>query len=111
MEETPRAATGVTSKMHVIGHQYVRMDATIIFERRLLQSSEISSVIFLGGKAWLAIVAALNDMLGNSGELEAGEAGHADVRRGGGDASLIRNPGSAKSRASDVLGRSARLVA
>ncbi len=72
----------------MIGHQHIGMDAALVFERRLLQSSKISAVIFLGGKARLAIVASLNDVLGNSGELETWQASHKDLRHGGEDASL-----------------------
>jgi hypothetical protein len=57
--------------MHVIGHQDVRMDATRVGERRFLKAAQVASIVRLVEEAGLSIIAALYDMLGDVGELDA----------------------------------------
>jgi Sec7-like guanine-nucleotide exchange factor len=51
--------------MHVIAHQYISMQLTRKPVSRLAQVIQVTLVISSSKKAQLAIVTALNDMLGN----------------------------------------------
>lgn len=62
--------------MHVIGHQYMGMDAAGVRGRGFLQSTQIAAIVFLGDETRLAIIAALHDVLRSAGEMEAGQASH-----------------------------------
>jgi hypothetical protein len=60
----------------MVGHQHVGMDGDIISLRRILQIAHIPMVIVDGKKAGFAIVAALDNMLRNAGQIEARFACH-----------------------------------
>lgn len=53
--------------MHMVGHQYIGVDQTMIGCRRLLQRFEIKRAVLLVKKHGLPVDAACNDMLGNQG--------------------------------------------
>jgi hypothetical protein len=57
--------------MHVIRHQDVGMNRDVMAACRFLQLGEIAGVVRGLEEARLAIVAALDDVLGNAGEIRA----------------------------------------
>lgn len=62
--------------MDVVGHQHLRVQGTLVLERRFAKLLAVMQVVSVIGEARLAIIAALHDVLGNTGEVEAGQAGH-----------------------------------
>lgn len=62
--------------MNVVGHQAVGMELDTALVGSLAQPVEIELAIFIGEKYRLSINAALNDVLRNSGKMEARSAGH-----------------------------------
>jgi hypothetical protein len=54
--------------MNMIGHQYKGMNHNAILERTFFQVRQIGFVVRLITKAGFAVIAALNDMMGNTRE-------------------------------------------
>jgi hypothetical protein len=52
--------------MHVIGHQYVRMDSTAVLGARFLQALTVKRIILLSKESHTAVVPTLDDVLGLS---------------------------------------------
>jgi hypothetical protein len=51
--------------MDMVCHQYVGVDRAIVRANGLSQTCQIEAIVFLGKEGHLAVVAALNDMLGH----------------------------------------------
>lgn len=64
--------------MHVIGHQYIGMDAATCLGGMLRQPFKIDAVILVREEAGLPVIAALNQMLGNARQRKARTARHSD---------------------------------
>lgn len=62
--------------MNMIGHQHVRMNAATGLPGILGQPVEIDTVILVGNKASLAVIAALNQVQRRVWQRKAGAAGH-----------------------------------
>ncbi len=67
--------------MNVVGHQTVSVDRDFTFISVLSQPIEIESTVVIGEKHRLAVVTALDDMLGNSGNMEAGSTRHGGLAK------------------------------
>jgi hypothetical protein len=67
--------------MHVIAHQGIRVDLAAESFRLFEQVSQILEVMNLEDEARPSIDGALDDVLGNSGEVESGWPGHAGNMR------------------------------
>lgn len=61
--------------MHMIGHQHIRMDGAAFLQRDFVECRAIVFVVRRGEEARLAIIAALDNMLGNFGNAESGRRG------------------------------------
>lgn len=66
-------------QVHVVGHQYVGMDRAAFTPGDFIEIAQVASIIVGGEEARLAIVAALDHMLCDSGKIESGWARHVDV--------------------------------
>ena len=53
--------------MDVVGHQHVRVQGTLVLERRFAQFLAVLQVVSVIGEASLTMTAALHDVLGNRG--------------------------------------------
>ncbi len=63
-------------QVDVVGHQHIGMDPAVGFLGRDGQVFEIAPVVLFSQKARFAVVAALNDVLGNARQGKTGFAGH-----------------------------------
>src|SRR5690242_7485909 len=68
-------------QVHVVGHQYVRVNLATPPVGRLTQASEIKPPIRVAENTGGAIVATLDDMLRNAGQLQSRGTGHASSTR------------------------------
>ena len=63
----------------MVGHQHVSVQGTVVLECGFTQFLPVVQVIGFIGKAGLAIIAALDDMLGDAGQVGTGNACHVPV--------------------------------
>lgn len=63
-------------QMHMIGHQYISVQSAAVSKRGFAQFLPISKIVGCVRKTSLPVIAALDDMLRNSGQIQAGQAGH-----------------------------------
>ena len=63
-------------QMHVVGHQHVGMHAAVLPAGDVAQVLEVADAVDVCEEAGLAVVAALDDVLRDSGQVDAGLAGH-----------------------------------
>lgn len=63
-------------QMNVVGHEHVGMNGAVPIGSRFLEPMEVAVIILLGEETGLSINAALDDMLGQSGQFDAGATGH-----------------------------------
>ena len=61
----------------MIGHQDVGVQDTVVLIEGVPQVVQVAPVILVGEKAWLAVVAALDDVLRNANRRKAGFSWHA----------------------------------
>lgn len=66
-------------QVDVVGHQHVRMDCAAFAQRDFIEVVQIAPIVAGREEAGLAIVAALDDVLRDAGEIESWWARHADV--------------------------------
>ncbi|MGH8191878.1 MAG: hypothetical protein ACREP2_10575 [Rhodanobacteraceae bacterium] len=59
--------------MNVVGHQHVGVDGTTTTTGGFQQIAPVSDMVSVGKEARLPVVAALDDVLRNAGEIEAGK--------------------------------------
>jgi hypothetical protein len=64
-------------QVHMVRHQAVRMYAAIVFLGQLPQMSQVHKVVAVLPEAGHAVVAALNDMDGHTGQDQPQGPGHA----------------------------------
>jgi len=64
-------------QMHVIGHQYVSVDLAAFAQGDLTQVATVTFVVSCGEEARPPVIAALDDMLGDVGKVDARSAWHA----------------------------------
>lgn len=57
--------------MHMIGHQYIRVNVAGPFEREFVQVLQIACAIDVAEEARLAVVVALHHVLGYSGQIDS----------------------------------------
>jgi hypothetical protein len=69
-------AFGNSHKMDVIGHEAIADDAYAGTRGVVAQEVQVEAAIVVGEEDWLAVVAALSNVMGNSREDGAGTAGH-----------------------------------
>jgi hypothetical protein len=67
--------------MNVIGHQNIGVHETAVLLRGLTQPFNIKMTIVIFEETWLAIIAALNYMLRNAREIDAGLPCHPGLLR------------------------------
>jgi len=60
----------------MVGHQYIGVQPTVIAPERLAKITEIALAILITMEAWLAVVTALDDVLGDTNKLKTGFARH-----------------------------------
>src|SRR3990167_6008075 len=65
--------------MHMVGHQRISMNPAISLAGVLGQPIQITAIIFIGEKARLAVITALDEMDGNIGHGNAGAAWHGEL--------------------------------
>ncbi len=53
--------------MDMVRHEHVRMDGTVFSRGQLTQSLQVTEVVQFTKEAWLAIVAPLDHVLGDTG--------------------------------------------
>lgn len=63
-------------QVHVVGHQYIGVNLAAVAQRDFPEVLQIAMPIGIGEEAGLAIVAALDNVLGNAGEVDARPACH-----------------------------------
>ena len=63
-------------QVNMVGHQNVGVDRYAIFPAVFLELVQIDRVVLFGEETGLAVVAALDDVLRNAGQAQAGESGH-----------------------------------
>jgi hypothetical protein len=66
----------------MVGHPHIGVDRKAVLERGLDQRVAKELIVRLGGKDGLAVVAALDDVLGLAGDDVAGKTGHGCMRDG-----------------------------
>lgn len=86
-------------QVHVVGHQHVGVDAAVLAPGDVAQILQIADVVDVGEEARLAVVAALDDVLGDAGKVDTGLAGHGRVRARLGDQSARTSRDAASDRA------------
>lgn len=59
-------------QVHVVGHQYVRVDRAAFTPGGLIEIAQVASIVVGGEEARLAIVATLDHVLCDSGKIESG---------------------------------------
>jgi hypothetical protein len=69
-------SVGRKQQMHMVRHQRISMNPAAGLARVLEQPIQIAAIIFIGEKARLAVVAALDKMDGNIGQGNSGATGH-----------------------------------
>ncbi len=74
---TVAASRGVSSQVHMVGHQSVGMERAAAFVERLAQPVQVSGVVLLAEEAGLAVVPTLHNVQGNTGQMNAGASWHA----------------------------------
>lgn len=62
--------------MDVVVHLHVRVQSALVLERRFTPFLAVMQEVSAIGEASLAIIASLHDVLGNTGEVAVGQAGH-----------------------------------
>jgi hypothetical protein len=67
---------GRRQEVHVIGHQDKGVHPATVASGGIAEIGEVALVVLLAMKTGLAVVAALNDVLGNTDEMKAGLSGH-----------------------------------
>jgi hypothetical protein len=63
-------------QVNMVRHQAIRMNDSSMSGRQLPQMRQIAEVVAIFGKAWAAVVAALDEMQSSAGQHEPGLAGH-----------------------------------
>ncbi|GGZ60706.1 hypothetical protein GCM10008101_13350 [Lysobacter xinjiangensis] len=63
--------------MHVVRHQHVGMHVAAVLERRLAELLPVLLIVRIARKAWLPVVATLDDVLRDAWQIESRESGHA----------------------------------
>ena len=66
-----RTLGGRHQQMHMVGHQHVGVDGHLVSLRRHGQIRQIVTIVGIGEETRLPVIAALDDMLGNAGEIES----------------------------------------
>ena len=66
-------------QMHVVRHQHVGVDCALFAQRDLVEVVQVATVVVRREEARLAIVAALDHVLRDTGQVESGQAGHRDT--------------------------------
>ena len=61
----------------MVGHQHIGVKGTIMCAAGLAKQLQVKPVVIPGIKAGLAVVAALGNVLGNAGQVEARRSWHA----------------------------------
>jgi hypothetical protein len=56
--------------MYVIGHEYVSVNVAAVLDTRLGKLPKIGAIVLVTEEAWHSIVAALDYVLGNAGDVE-----------------------------------------
>lgn len=72
----PVGGAGRDEQMDVVGHEDVGVDDAAPVGSRFLEPVEVAVIVLLGEEAGLAIDASLDEVLRNSGKLDARAAGH-----------------------------------
>src|SRR5690606_416036 len=67
-------------QVHVVGHQHVGVHGAVQLQREVPQVIQVAMPVDVGEEAGLAVVAALDDVLGETGEIEAWTTGHGRER-------------------------------
>jgi hypothetical protein len=67
---------GCGQQVNVVGHQDKGVDPATVASGGITEIGEIALAVLLAMKTGLAVVAALNDVLGNANEMKTGFAGH-----------------------------------
>ena len=70
---------GCHQQVDVVGHQHVRMHGTAFAQRDFAQVLQVAHPVDVSKEARLAIIAALDDMLRDLGEVESWLARHESV--------------------------------
>ena len=65
--------------MHVIGHQHESVQPAVVPIQCFPEIAEVTVVVILGEEAGIAVVAALDHMLGNARQTEARFAGQEPI--------------------------------
>jgi len=65
--------------MHVIGPQHIGVDGAAVLACDLAQILQVAQAIGVVEEAGLAVVAALDDVLGHTGQIDPGTSGHARI--------------------------------
>ena len=68
-------------QVHMVGHQRVGMDHAALAPCHVAQFAAIAEVVGVGEETGLAVVAALDDVLRNTGKIDAQWTGHGDGLR------------------------------
>lgn len=63
-------------QVHVVGHQDIGVDDTVLLQCGLAQVGQVTSVVGFGKEAGQAIIAALDDVPGDPGEVWTWQTGH-----------------------------------
>lgn len=58
--------------MNVVSHQHIRVDGASAMRGCIQQVVSVGGIVLVGSKAHLPIVAALDDVLRNAGNVESG---------------------------------------
>ena len=68
--------------MHMVGHEHIGVNVTAFAQRDLAQFIPIAVVVDRVEEAGLPVVAALNDVLGNTSQIQSGLSRH-DAKQSG----------------------------
>ena len=66
----------------MVGHQHIRMNATSACERCLLQAAQVTPIVGGSQEAGLSVVAALDNVLRDTGEFDTWQSGHGKQAEG-----------------------------
>ena len=75
-----RKCTLTPVSAHVVRHQYISVDPTTVCQRRLTELTQVTPIVLLTQKTRLAVIAPLDDVLGNPGQVQTSLTWHDGLR-------------------------------